>query len=87
MGITTVDEIKTPRDQSRAVDSVSILNKGKQNVLYHVSVCFDSCRGSAAKDKENIDSLQITKDCVAAVSQLSDLVLKFLLLASLAVIL
>ena len=79
MGITTIDEIETPGDQSHGVDSVSILYKSEHNVLDHVCICFDSCRRSATEDNAQVHSFLAIKDCVATVGLLSDLILLFLL--------
>ena len=72
--ITTVDEIKTPGDQCLTVDSVSILNEIEQNILYHVSICFDSCGGSATKNKEQVHSFLVIKDCISTVDPLSEVI-------------
>ena len=78
LGVTAADEIQSPRYQCHAVDSISILNKSKKNILYHVGVCFDSSRGSAAKEDEQVHSFLVIKECVAAVGLLGDLIFLFL---------
>ena len=87
LGVTAADEIQSPRYQCHAVDSISILNKSKKNILYHVGVCFDSCRGSTAKEKEQIHTALVVENCVAAIGLLDNLIFLFLLKTDLAVVL
>ena len=74
MGITAVDEVETPRDQSDEIVPVGTLYECEKDVLYHVRVSFDSCRGSAAKDNAQVHSFLAVKDCAPTVSLLSDFV-------------
>ena len=56
LGITAVDEIKTPRDQSNCINSVRTINESLQNILYHFSVPFDTCRGPTSEHEQQIYS-------------------------------
>ena len=87
LGITAIDEIQTPRDQSHSVVSVSIFNESKQYIFYHISVSFDSCRRSTAEDNTQVHSFLVVKECIATVSQLSFLVSYLLINANLAIFL
>ena len=87
LGITAIDEVETPRYQSHGVVSVSTLYESKKNVLYHVCVRFDSCRGSTTENNAQVHSFLVVKQCIATVGLLDDLVFLFLIYAELAVIL
>ena len=86
LGIATVNELQSWRDQCHAIYPVRIINERTQDILYHICVTLHTCRGSAAEDEEQILLLLIIQDCVAAVSWIVFL-LKFLFNTFLAVVL
>ena len=58
-GIVASQESKSLGQKNHEIDSISCLNKGVIDVLYHCGVCFDSSGGSASINKEKIHLLGV----------------------------
>ena len=75
--IITAHEIENPRDQCHVIDSVRILEESEKNTLYHIGVCFNSGRRSTTKNEDQVQFGLVIEDCIAAVSQLGNLIFYF----------
>ena len=82
-----IHEAENVRQQNFEIDSVSVLDKGVENILYHCRVSFDSSGWSASEDEEKIHALDVFEQAKTTICRFHDFLVQFLVFASEAILL
>ena len=77
-----VHETKNMRQLDFEVDSVSVVDKGIKDILYHCGVSFDSSRWSASEDEEKIHALDVFEQSKTTICRFVDFFAQFLIFTS-----
>ena len=80
--ILGVHETKNMRQQDFEVDSVSVVDKGIKNILYHCRVSFDTSGWPASEDEEKIHALDVFEQAKTTIRRFLDFFAQFLVFAS-----
>ena len=77
-----IHEAENVRQQNFEIDSISVVDKGVKNILYHCRVSFDSSGWSASEDEEKIHALDVFEQSKTTICRFVDFFAQFLIFTS-----
>jgi hypothetical protein len=75
------------RQQNFEIDSISVLDKGIENILYHCRVSIDPGGWPASEDEEKIHALDVFEQAKTTICRFIDFFAQLLVLTSEAILL